>query len=43
MAIYRKIDCRISNDKKFRELSVEGKLAWYTILSRAYWCIQSFI
>ena len=34
MAIYRKIDCRISNDKKFRELSVEGKLAWYTILSR---------
>lgn len=33
MAIYRKIDCRISNDKKFRELSVEGKLAWYTILS----------
>lgn len=34
MAVYRKIDCRISNDKKFRELSVEGKLAWYTILSR---------
>ena len=34
MAIYRKIDCRIRNDKKFRELSVEGKLAWYTILSR---------
>lgn len=34
MAIYRKIDCRISNDKKFRELSVEGKLAWYTFLSR---------
>ena len=34
MAIYRKIDCRICNDKKFRELSVEGKLAWYTILSR---------
>lgn len=34
MAIYRKIDCRISNDKKFRSLSLEARYAWFFILTK---------
>lgn len=34
MAVYRKIDCRISNDKKFRSLSLEARYAWFYILTK---------
>lgn len=33
MARYRKIDSRIQNDEKFRKLSDDGKLVWFTLLT----------
>ena len=33
MARYRKVECRIWNDEKFRELSDDGKLIWLFLLT----------